>query len=298
MKNPLNFIHLGAVVAVMLVCAIACKKDSSSTTSTNDDQTTATLAAGATSSESIYDDTFDVVTQSSEQAGISTKALEPSSGGMGRALNNQSLSSYVAVACATITLAPADTTTFPKTMTIDYGTGCTSTNGITRKGKLIVTLTARLSTPGATISITFDSYSVNGYTITGTYAITPVAGTSGALNYTISVTNGSITIPSGAMYSYSATETYTQVAGIGTTTITDDTYNITGSITYSGGGLTVTGTIVTPLVRAEDCPNITQGTIDYVYNNVKGVLDFGSGTCDNVATVKVGPITNTVTLPR
>ena len=300
MKTPLTFIHTGAVAAAMLVCTIACKKDnSSSTPSTADDQTTASLAAGATGSESIYDDTFDVVTQSSEQVGVSTKALEPGSSiGMTRSLNADPLTSYVAVACATVTLSPADTTTFPKTMTIDYGTGCTSTNGITRVGKLVVTLTGKLRNPGSTISVTFDNYSVNGYGLAGTYSITPVAGTSGALNYTIAISNGSITTPSAAVYDYSCSETYTQVGGIGTSTVTDDTYDITGNVTYSGGGLSVSGTIVTPLVRSTDCPNITTGTIDYVYNNIKGVLDFGSGTCDNVATVKVGPITNTITLPR
>src|ERR1700710_985680 len=120
MKTPLNFIRSGAVVAAILICTFACKKDNSSSTSTTDDQTTATLAAGATSSESIYDDTFDVVTQSSEEAGVSTKSAVTATGGMSRAVN-QSLASYVAVACATVTLSPADTTTFPKTMTIDYG---------------------------------------------------------------------------------------------------------------------------------------------------------------------------------
>ena len=294
--KQLNHIRSGAIIAALVLSTFSCKKDSSSGSSTTDDQTTVTLATGATGAESLYDDTFDVVTQSGAQSGVNGTALAVNPVNV-KAVN-RSLDAFQAVACAQITLSPADSTSFPKTMTIDYGTGCTSSNGITRVGKLSVTLTGKLRNPGSVISVTFDNYSVNGYQLQGTYSMTPVAGADSGINFNISVSNATITTPSNAVYTYSGSETFTQVAGIGTTTVTDDTYNITGNLSYSGGGLTVSGTIVNPLVRSADCPNITSGTIDYVYKNIKGVLDFGSGTCDNVATMTAGPITNTITLPR
>ena len=40
--------------------------------------------------------------------------------------------------CATVT---KDTLSTPKKITIDFGTGCTNANGVTRKGKLLITYT-------------------------------------------------------------------------------------------------------------------------------------------------------------
>lgn len=291
--TTLNLIRTGILIAAMLLGTLSCKKDSSSSQSA-DEQTTIDLAGSSTGAESLYDDAFDVVVQGSEESGVSvnsTAGLTVNSAG-------ESLASYTAVACATVTLSPQDPSVFPKTMTIDYGDGCTSVNGITRKGKLVVTLSGKVRTPGSTISVIFDNYSVNGYTLTGTYALTPVAGAGGGVNYTVAITNGSITLPSGAAYTYSADETFTQTGGIGTPDVTDDTYEITGDFTYSGNGNTITGTVTNPLIRTADCKNITSGTISFVYKGLNGTLDFGSGTCDNIATVKVGVKTSTITLPR
>jgi hypothetical protein len=294
MKTPLNFTRTAIVMAALVLSALSCKKDSSSSSTSADEQATITQASAATSSESLYDDAFDVVTQSSEQSSISTSATVPVQG----VSNRLTSSTYAAVACAMVTLSPADPSVFPKTMTIDYGTGCTSSNGITRKGKLIVNLTGPMRSAGSVISVTFSSYSVNGYTLTGTYSLTPQLVAGGGVNFAIAVTNGSITVPSGAVYTYSGAETFTQVGGVGTTTVTDDTYNITGSFSYNGNGTSISGAIVTPLVRTADCPNITTGTISFTYKSITGLLDFGSGTCDNTATVKAGLTTTTITLPR
>lgn len=293
MKTQLNFIRTGTLLAAMLLGALSCKKDSSNG-QTADDQTTITLASSSTGAESLYDDAFDVVSQSSEQSGISVNSTS------GLTVNSTATfsASYTAVACATVTLSPQDPAVFPKTMTIDYGTGCTSTNGITRKGKLVVSMSGKLRDAGSVISVTFDNYSVNGYTLTGTYALTPMIVAGGGVNYSVAITNGSITLPSGTIYAYTANETFTQTGGIGTPTVTDDTYQITGSFTYSANGNSITGTVTTPLVRTADCPNITSGVIAFIYKNITGTLDFGSGTCDNNATVKVGPTTQPVTLPR
>jgi hypothetical protein len=294
MKPNLNFIRMGTLMAALLLSTFSCKKDSSNSSQTADEQTTVDLASSSTGAESLYDDAFDVVVQSSEESGVSTSSVA------GLTVNStQSVNTYTAVsACAVITLSPQDPTVFPKTMTIDYGSGCTSTNGITRKGKLTVSLSGKVRTPGSVISVTFDNYSVNGYQLTGTYALTPVLASGGGINYNITISDGSITLPTGAVYTYSCSETFTQTGGIGTSTVTDDIYSITGNFSYSGNGNTITGTVTTPLIRSADCKNITTGTIAFIYKSINGTLDFGSGTCDNVATLKVGAKTSTVTLPR
>ena len=293
MKTPSYFICTAIIMAALVLSTFSCKKDSSASQN-SDDQTTIDLASSATGAESLYDDAFDVVAQTSEESNISTSSTP------NLTINSTSLSagSYTAVACAVVTLSPQDPSVFPKTMTIDYGSGCTSANGITRKGKLTVTLTGKVRTAGTMITVNFENYSINGYGLTGTYALTPVIASGSGINYNITISNGSITTPSGTVYTYSGTETFNQTAGLGTATVLDDTYEITGGFSYSGNGSSITGTIATPLVRSVDCPDITSGTIDFLYKGVSGVLDFGAGTCDNVATVKVGPTTKTITLPR
>jgi hypothetical protein len=201
-------------------------------------------------------------------------------------------------ACATVTITPADTVTYPKTMVIDYGSGCTSSTGVTRKGKLTVTLTGKIRKSGSVVTVSFTDYYVNGYKVEGTFSITNNS-TANGLVFTTQTTNGKVTFPSGAWFSHSGTKTFTQTGGIGTVTFTDDVYTITGNFSNANSeGKSVSGTITTPLVKSMSCKNIMAGVIQFTYNGIKGTLDFGSGTCDNAATLTVGLKTYPITLPR
>jgi hypothetical protein len=77
--------------------------------------------------------------------------------------------------CRTITVDHPDTTWFPKVITIDYGDGCTvifNNDTITRKGKIIITLTDRWFKPGAEHIVTFMDFSINDIKVEGTRTIT------------------------------------------------------------------------------------------------------------------------------
>lgn len=251
----------------------ACKKESRNP----DDDTTANLSSSAASSGDVYDDTYDVALQYGEDNGLS--------GGR-------------ADACATVTLSPADTVTYPKTMTIDFGSGCTSSTGVTRKGKLVITMTGKIRKTGSVLSVSFVDYYVNGYKVEGTFTITN-SSTANGLVFTTQTTNGKVTFPTGAWFSHSGTKTFTQTAGFGTPTFTDDSYAITGSFSNANSeGKSVSGTITTALVKSFSCKNIVSGVIQFTYNGIKGTLDFGSGTCDNAAVITVGTRAYPVTLPR
>jgi hypothetical protein len=291
-----NLLITCVIAATLGLSLNACKKDSSTTPNNSaDEQTGVTLSTSSTSSEMMYDDAFDVATQSSEESGLSTNSVSSQTVD---AMSTNTTSSYTTTAGATITVTPSDPSVFPKTMTIDYGAGVTSANGVTRKGQIIVTLSGKLRVAGSVISVTFNNYFVNSYGLTGTYSLTPQVVSGGGVNFAATVTNGSITFPNGQVSTYSGTETLTQVAGLGTTTVTDDTYNITGNFSYSSTTTgSITGTITTPLVKSADCKDITTGIIAFTYKSLNGTLDFGSGTCDDQATVKFGLTTKTITLP-
>ncbi len=55
-----------------------------------------------------------------------------------------------------------------KKMIIDFGAGCTSPRGVTRKGKIIVTYTEGYWTPGSVITSTFENFYINDRKIQGT----------------------------------------------------------------------------------------------------------------------------------
>jgi hypothetical protein len=272
----------GAMVILTATVLFACKKENKGN---GDDDTTANLSGSATSSGDVYDDTYDVALQYGEDNGLSG----------GRVITDANAK---ADACATVTLSPADTVSYPKTMTIDFGSGCTSANGVTRKGKLVITLTGKIRKSGSVMTVSFNDYYVNGYKVEGTFSVTN-SSTANGLVFTTQTTNGKVTFPTGAWFSHSGTKTFTQTAGQGTPTFTDDSWAITGSFSNANSeGKTVSGTIGTALVKSYSCKNIVSGTIQFVYNGIKGTLDFGSGTCDNTATVTVGLKTYPVTLPR
>lgn len=265
----------GSIALVALIALSACRKDNKDNSDTD---TTVSLASGGSVSQSLYDDAFDVITTEGE---------------------NNSVNGRVET-CATVTLSPADTTTFPKTMTIDFGTGCVSSNGITRKGKIIATLSGKIRKSGTTASVTFSNYYVNNYHVEGTYSITTNSGSGNGINYTTAVSGGKITWPDGSTwFNYSGTHTLVQTGGIGTATISDDVFSWTGGFTSSSSaGKSLTVSITSPLVKSMSCKNIVSGVQAFTYNVISGSINYGDGTCDNQATLTVGNRTQQITLPR
>ncbi|MBM3186540.1 MAG: hypothetical protein FJZ67_09570, partial [Bacteroidetes bacterium] len=60
--------------------------------------------------------------------------------------------------CAVVT---ESSNTFPKTVTIDYGTGCVGQNGRTKKGKIIINVSGDMRVAGNTRSLTFENFYIN-----------------------------------------------------------------------------------------------------------------------------------------
>src|SRR5262249_14395127 len=59
--------------------------------------------------------------------------------------------------CATITVTPNDST-YPKTITIDFGDSCVGLDGKLRSGKIIANLTAPLRKPGSVLTVTLENF--------------------------------------------------------------------------------------------------------------------------------------------
>lgn len=256
------------------------KDDSPDNTTPPDDLTAQELTAARIQSDLVFDD-------------VSSEVLQVSVNGTTGAASTTSS------ACATVTISPQDLTTWPKTVTIDYGsTGCIGINGWVRKGKISYTLTKLPRETGAVVSVTFDNYSVNGYKLEGSYSITNNGSSDANLNITTRLVNGKITYPDGKWYTRNSTINWQQVAGSGTASILDDEFNVTGeAVIKSSANNELITSSKTPLLRKVTCGNFVSGQLNVAYNGIAGVLDFGSGACDKNATLSLGSRNYEVTLP-
>ncbi len=200
--------------------------------------------------------------------------------------------------CATVTL---DTTSFPYLLTIDFGdTNCLCNDGRYRRGKILVSFTGRYYHPGTIITTTFDQYYVNDNQVEGIKTITNMGFNDGNNMYWDITVNGVITLANdGGTITWDSQREREWIDGIQTRfNKWDDKYLITGTATGKrANGLHWTKTIVSPLRIELACRFIVSGTVNIQpEGRALRVLDFGDGTCDNIATVTVNGTTYTIYL--
>ncbi|MEO7307958.1 MAG: hypothetical protein ABIR78_07280 [Ferruginibacter sp.] len=188
------------------------------------------------------------------------------------------------IPCATVTITPASG--FPKTIVIDFGTSCTF-NGNTRSGKINIVISDSVRRPGSTAVMTFDNYYKNLYKIEGTYTWTNTS-TPGTRSWTRRTENGKITAPDARYWLHSGMRYITQIAGVATPTNTDDIFSITGDHTVTNStGATRVITVLEALRKQTACANIDKGKLKVQGPNHFALIDFGDGTCDNLATLSI-----------
>jgi hypothetical protein len=189
------------------------------------------------------------------------------------------------IPCATITITPA--VGFPKTIVIDFGASCTH-NGITRSGKINIVLTDSVRKTGSQATMTFTNYFVNLYKVEGT--ITWVnTSTPSTRSWTRTTAGGKITAPDARYWLHEGTRSVTQTAGVGTPTPIDDIFLVTSgthTVTNSSN-ISRTCTILEALQRKVACSNIDKGKIKVQGPNHYATIDFGDGTCDNLASLSI-----------
>jgi hypothetical protein len=201
--------------------------------------------------------------------------------------------------CPVITVSNTSADIWPKTITVDYGAGCTGFFGSTRSGKIIITVSARRNVINATRTVTFDNYYFNNIKVEGTKVGTNL-GPNSNQNTEISevLTGGKLTLPTGKTIERSFEHKREWIAGFATKNIWDDQYLITGTATGKNiNGITYTNTILSPLLWKRVCEFLVSGVVRFEREGVETVeLDYGQGECDAVATLKRGDKTKEITL--
>ena len=198
-------------------------------------------------------------------------------------------------ACTTPSVFPMDLTTYPKTVTSDFGAGCTDAEGKTKSGKITLTINTPLE-PGATIKATFDNYSQDGATLNGTFTIIN-NGVLGMINLTLIGENIKMTDKNGKTFTYNIRQTHRQVGGAFNMTLLDDVYEITTTMTATlPDGTLMNWDTTLALTKTNVCYWVQKGTGILKLNGLPMLVDFGDGTCDNDATVTLGALVRHIKL--
>ena len=208
--------------------------------------------------------------------------------------------SILSSSCPTVTVTPAyPSTSFPKTVIIDYGaSNCSDANGNARKGSIKAVFTGKLKKPGSSVNITFNNYYFNDKKIDGAKTITNNGYNADSdLVFLINVKNASISGSNGTIY-WASKRTRIWTDGDTTKTKADDVFKVTG--TASGTGIKGTPfsiSITDPLVIKGNCKYITSGKFTLTPEHfAPRFFDYGTGVCDNSATVSINGTAYSITL--
>lgn len=184
--------------------------------------------------------------------------------------------------CMTRTVDSPDDTNFPKTITIEYDDECTSGfNEVVKSGKIIITLTGNPREEGSQRIVTFEDFTINGNQIQGTKTYTY----NGNRQFTCTLENGQIITRNGDIILRESTKTRTLVAGEETDDRSDDVYEVTGMVLGEiSDGTSYKKEIIESLVLSKDCFWITKGIVETTLGDAVTTVNFGDGTCDNLAT--------------
>ncbi|HYG01957.1 MAG TPA: hypothetical protein VD927_05890, partial [Chryseosolibacter sp.] len=116
-----------------------------------------------------------------------------------------------------------------KTVTLDFGTGCEGPYGRVRSGKVIVTYSGWIHT-GATKTISFDNYYVDGHKLEGTIAVVSLGrNDDGYLTTERTLNDFKVIFSGGETFTTTGSTTRAWIAGEGDGIPGNEKFEITGS---------------------------------------------------------------------
>lgn len=195
-----------------------------------------------------------------------------------------------------------DSLSNPRTMSIDYGTvNFLCKDGNYRRGKILVNWSGKYRQENTVINIGFDNFYQNDNLIEGYKKITNTGrNTLNQLTFTIEV-NGKITNTANEVISWNSNRQRTWINGENTAIRNDDIYTISGETNGTNrNGQTFTSKIISPLTINLGCDwRLVAGIVELTpQNKATRTIDYGDGSCDRLATVKVKDKSFTITLRR
>ncbi len=187
--------------------------------------------------------------------------------------------------CVTITKVITVNT---KKVTIDFGEGCTTRNENTVSGKIIMEYTFAFTEQSVTINYSFEDFYFNGKKIEGTVnKIRIKVNDKGNPQATINK-NIKIIWDDDTFVTVKGERIREWIEGFGNKIWSDNVFLITGNwrVTRKDGTMREV-TVLEPLRREMACRFLVSGMLEIKKDNRSLTLDYGDGTCDDLATVNV-----------
>jgi hypothetical protein len=277
MKKISAFLAILAILTV--VFTTACKKDSVQAVLTDDQKVE--LAQQSLQASMFFTSSFSQGTKASEKAN-------------GLRAGEETVL-QVRGACTAPTVTPADLTTFPKTVTSNFGTGCTDADGKMKTGKLTLKI-GKFWETGSTIQAIFENYTEDGAKLDGSYSIINNS-TFGVHNLTFVAENITLTDKTGKTIAYNIRQTHKQVGGMFNLDPFDDVYDVSTVMSSTlPDGTKFSWENTSPLKKTNTCWWIQKGTGTIKLGDTPMTIDFGNDTCDNDATLTIGGIVRMIKL--
>jgi hypothetical protein len=244
------------------------------------DQTSIDLADDEAVTDAVFEDIFNTV----DNADIMLDGLQKSG-------DNKSNMYILTDSCPAVTITHPSDAVWPKTITIDYGTGCTGFNDNTRSGKINIIVTGPRMRTGSKKSVSFDNYVINGIKVEGTKEFENMGfNNSQHLEFSIRLISGKLTLPDGKEIERAFEHKREWIAGFNTRNIWDDECLVTGTANgVTINGKSYTNTIMTALHWKRACRFVVSGVVKIEREGLEPVMiDYGTGECDAKATVTRG----------
>lgn len=297
---------LTVVLCTTVVFMTSCKKEGSETETAAQKEEFAMASSDADAeAEVIFDDVFNNVVGVDAEVGIGGTGVFGSANTNAGGIGSEVLSGANGVdtiRCFTVTYtqlsAPAR---FPLKVVIDFGAGCTGRDGRTRKGKIVIVYTGPLFIPGNSTTTSFEGYTVNNVTVEGTHKISNNS-TPNIKSFKVMVIGAKLSKENGNFTQWNSEKTISQTEGLGTPLFPlDDAFKLEGGANGAvkkGDKFFQWSTIITePLVKKFTCRWIAKGVVVMQKSNAPvAELNYGTGSCDNKATLTINGQVREITL--
>jgi hypothetical protein len=271
----LKRIAVASIALLTVTLFFSCKKEGSDQVNVTEDEAVM-YSEESMEAEASYNDVEDISMIAADEEGVVSTT--------GRIFPFVALRLRIGD-CADITVSPNDST-YPKTVTIDFGTGCVGLDGKLRKGVITLHFTGPIRRPGSVLTISLQDFYIGRAHIEGTKVISNLSS-NGNIKFTVQVVGGKVTYPNGRGYKYECLRYVQQTAGGQTNDVLDDVYSIEGrSATQFNNGVTITLNTESPLIKKVVCPWISEGVLKIKINSRVLFLNYsapGNGDCDNKA---------------
>lgn len=258
---------------LMLFFVVGCQKDATPTTQTTP------LEISAEKSVVIADQIFDALNGLTDSY-FSTNGLKAAG-----------------LTCPSLS---ANLNAFPIVIALDWGAGCTGADdGVKRSGKISVSLSGLMKETGSVATFSFSDFVSDGNKISGVHRIT-YKGLSPNNNwprYAV-FTEAKIVFADQKFMTYRAEYVRLQSEGSATATPADDVWRIEGAASgKTREGVAWTAKFPSAVVKKMSCKWFSSGSVEVKLAELPArTINFGEGTCDNKATLKIGDVITNIEL--